>query len=160
MLYSSRCVFEDKMECGINCICAWQATEDQVIKLKDAFGNVTSSVLDDERLQLPIAPVLLSKDLSAAHLGVDLSAGMLSFGMGRQAAALRFVMCLTVPSAHSSDPFPTWCELKLRSTCCAGLWGLDRLDGRSPMRDFKYTSDADGTGVHIYVIDTVTRPYL
>ena len=48
----------------------------------------------------------------------------------------------------------------LQSVCCAGLWGLDRLDGRSPMRDFKYTYDADGTGVHIYIIDTVTHPYL
>ncbi len=37
----------------------------------------------------------------------------------------------------------------------AGLWGLDRIDSRSPQRNYAYDYTGDGTGVHIYVVDTV-----
>ena len=33
-------------------------------------------------------------------------------------------------------------------------WGLDRIDQRSPTLDNEYTYLADGTGVHIYVVDS------
>ena len=36
-------------------------------------------------------------------------------------------------------------------------WGLDRIDQRSLPRDFSYTYDVDGSGVHAYVIDTGIR---
>ncbi len=37
----------------------------------------------------------------------------------------------------------------------AGLWGLDRIDSRSPQRDYAYKYNGDGSGVHIYVVDSV-----
>ena len=42
------------------------------------------------------------------------------------------------------------------ATMSAGLWGLDRVDQRSAMRDYAYHYNAMGTGVHIYVADTVS----
>ena len=54
----------------------WQATEDQILELMDALGSVISYVREDELLQLSAA--LFSEDLSAAHLGADVSAGVSS----------------------------------------------------------------------------------
>ena len=39
--------------------------------------------------------------------------------------------------------------------CAAGLWGLDRIDERPPAREYSYRYQYDGTGIHIYVVDTV-----
>ena len=39
--------------------------------------------------------------------------------------------------------------------CAAGLWGLDRIDRRPPAREYSYSYQYDGTGIHIYVVDTV-----
>lgn len=55
----------------------WQATEDQILNLMDALGSIISYVREDEQLQLSAA--LFSEDLSAAHLGADISAGVSSF---------------------------------------------------------------------------------
>ncbi|CAL8471030.1 g10572 [Coccomyxa elongata] len=42
----------------------------------------------------------------------------------------------------------------LGTTISEGLWGLDRIDSRSPQRDYAYDYNGDGSGVHIYVVDT------
>ncbi|BDA45373.1 probable extracellular serine proteinase at N-terminal half [Coccomyxa sp. Obi] len=42
----------------------------------------------------------------------------------------------------------------LGTTISQGLWGLDRIDSRSPQRDYVYDYDGDGSGVHIYIVDT------
>ena len=39
--------------------------------------------------------------------------------------------------------------------CAAGLWGLDRINRRPPAREYSYRYQYDGTGIHIYVVDTV-----
>ncbi|KAK9829530.1 hypothetical protein WJX72_006342 [[Myrmecia] bisecta] len=39
-----------------------------------------------------------------------------------------------------------------------GLYGLDRIDQRSLPRDYAYNYNQDGTGVHIYVVDTGINP--
>ena len=118
----------------------------------DTLRNVMSYMTEDEQLQLSAAPALLLVDRSAAHLDSDLSVGGPSFVRDPLLWRSHQHMALN----HVSHGM----RYKIHSACCAGLWGLDRLDGRSPRRDFMYTYDADGTGVHIYVIDTVTHPYL
>lgn len=56
-----------------NLITCTQASEDEVLSLMNALGSVISYVREDEQLQLSAS--LRSEDLSAAHLGVDVSAG-------------------------------------------------------------------------------------
>lgn len=41
-----------------------------------------------------------------------------------------------------------------RATGCIDNWGLDRLDGLTVSRDGVYRSPVQGTGVHVYVLDT------
>ena len=50
-----------------------QASEDEVLSLMNALGSVISYVREDEQLQLSAS--LRSEDLSATHLGADVSAG-------------------------------------------------------------------------------------
>ena len=38
----------------------------------------------------------------------------------------------------------------------AGLWGLDRIDQKTDMRDYLYHYSYVGTGVHVYTVDTVS----
>ena len=56
-----------------NLITCVQATEDEVLSLMNALGSVISYVREDEQLQL--SAQLRFEDLSAAHLGADVSAG-------------------------------------------------------------------------------------
>lgn len=56
-----------------NLITCTQASEDEVLSLMNALGSVISYVREDEQLQLSAS--LRSEDLSATHLGADVSAG-------------------------------------------------------------------------------------
>ncbi len=142
------------MSVGVLCdpFCAWQATEDQILELMDALGSVISYVREDEQLQLSAA--LRSEDLTPAHLDADVSAGGVSLRTPWRISAAIWLTDIWYEEHLHVAVYTMWLK-KNCGTCCAGLWGLDRIDVRSPIRNFKYTYAADGTGVHIYVIDTV-----
>lgn len=81
------------------------------MKLVDALGSIVSYVTEDEQLQLPAAPVLLSKDLSAARMGPDLSAGV-------QYLSHRPSLLAVLPEQSSGIPFQRYATHIAKCVLC------------------------------------------
>ncbi len=69
-----------------------------------------------------------------------------AFGAGSQCLQLVSCVQVTVESLTVKS---------VGDTISSGLWGLDRIDQKSDKRDYEYHYSYDGSGVHVYPVDTV-----